>query len=94
MSDPKKKAYKEAIAAFRNKYFKELEVSLKRLMEIRDDDEAEDKDVIKACQEIGRYLAAREIDKTPPKKPSEISDPKLKATEKELKEIEDIINAP
>jgi len=93
MPDPKKKAYKEAIAKFREKHFKELETSLQVLIKIRDDKLAEDKDRIKACQEIGRYLAAREVDKTPPKKPSEISDTKLKATEAELKEIDDALNA-
>jgi len=94
MPDIKKKAYKEALAELREKYFKEIETSLQVLMEVRDDEEAEDKDRIKACQEIGRYLAARETDKTPPKKPSEVSDKTLEATEKELKELDDIINAP
>jgi hypothetical protein len=93
MADPKKKAYKEALAEFRKRHFKELEISLTRLIEIRDDDEAEDKDRIKACQEIGRFLAAREIDKTPTKKSDLPPEKKAKLTEKELQEIEDTISA-
>jgi len=95
MADVKKKAYKEALAEFRKKHLPQLEKTIQVWIDIRDDEEAKDKDRSEAGKNIARLLAAMQVDKAPASKQSDTTPAqKPKATDKELEELDDIINAP
>jgi len=93
MTDQKKKAYKEVLEQFRKKHLPQLEKTIQVWIEIRDDDEASDRDRLEAGKNIARLLAAMQVDKISAKKSETPPEKKAKLTEKELEEIDDIVNA-
>jgi len=85
MADPKKKAYKEALAEFRKKHLPQLEKTIQVWIEIRDDEEAKDKDRLEAGKNIARLLAAMQVDKIPAKQSGAIESKEFTARKPKLK---------
>ena len=69
MTTQAKKAYQQALAEFRDKYFKEMKKNLDVLIKIRDDSKAKAKDRNEAVKIISRMLGTLTPDKIVQKPP-------------------------
>ncbi len=86
----KNTAYKETLAEFRKRNFKEMEINLKIAKEVRDDQDAKHKDRIDAIKTISRMLgtlAPEKIEKkeTPQKEAVSFTKAEQESIEKRLK---------
>jgi len=87
-----KKAQQEALADFRKKHFKEMEINLKVAKSIRDNPDAIAKDRNEAIKIISRMLGSLVPEKIEPKARATPTDKDKKLTKEEIKEIKGLIN--
>jgi len=88
-----KKAQQEALADFRKKHFKEMEINLKVAKSIRDNPDAIAKDRNEAIKIISRMLGSLVPEKIEPKARATPTDKQKQLTAKEKAEVDSLLKA-
>ena len=93
MSDdtPLPEVEKEVLKSWREKHWKELDVTMKVLKSIRDDDEANNKDRIEAGKAISRMLGVLAAEKVDTSKTGGIAMIKPALKSKHMDELEELL---
>jgi hypothetical protein len=88
-----KKAQQEALAAFRKKHFKEMEINLKVAKSIRDNVKEAAKNRNEAVKIISRMLGSLVPEKIEPKTKATPTDKQKQLTAKEKAEVDSLLKA-